>query len=101
MQKEIHEQPRAIGDTLEAIIDAAAFEPELFGKDARELLAGVEGVQILACGTSFYAGSVARDWTEAISGLPCSVEIARESRYRQAVASARHLRAAAAQAGDS
>jgi glucosamine--fructose-6-phosphate aminotransferase (isomerizing) len=100
MQKEIHEQPRAIGDTLEAIIDAAAFEPELFGKDARELLAGVEGVQILACGTSFYAGSVARYWIEAISGLPCSVEIASEYRYRQAVANPRHLVVTISQSGE-
>jgi glucosamine--fructose-6-phosphate aminotransferase (isomerizing) len=100
MQKEIHEQPRAIGDTLEAIIDAAAFEPELFGKDARELLAGVEGVQILACGTSFYAGSVARYWIEAISSLPCSVEIASEYRYRQAVANPRHLVVTISQSGE-
>src|SRR5690606_19615950 len=100
MQKEIHEQPRAGGDTLEAIIDAAAFEPELFGKDARELLAGVEGVQILACGTSFYAGSVARYWIEAISGLPCSVEIASEYRYRQAVANPRHLVVTISQSGE-
>ena len=100
MQKEIHEQPRAVGDTLEAIIDAAAFEPELFGKDARELLAGVEGVQILACGTSFYAGSVARYWIEAISGLPCSVEIASEYRYRQAVANPRHLVVTISQSGE-
>ncbi len=100
MQKEIHEQPRAIGDTLEAIIDAAAFEPELFGKDARQVLGGVDGVQILACGTSFYAGSVARYWIEAIGGLPCSVEIASEYRYRAAVANPKHLVVTISQSGE-
>ncbi|TYT26091.1 glutamine--fructose-6-phosphate transaminase (isomerizing) [Luteimonas viscosa] len=100
MQKEIHEQPRAIADTLEAIIDANAFEPALFGKDAGEVLAGVEGVQILACGTSFYAGSVARYWIEAISGLPCSVEIASEYRYRKAVANPKQLIVTISQSGE-
>ncbi|WP_202839716.1 glutamine--fructose-6-phosphate transaminase (isomerizing) [Luteimonas saliphila] len=100
MQKEIHEQPRAIADTLEAIIDASAFEPALFGKDTDEVLAGVEGVQILACGTSFYAGSVARYWIEAISGLPCSVEIASEYRYRKAVANPKQLIVTISQSGE-
>src|SRR3546814_9533340 len=79
MQKEIHEQPRAIADTIEAVIDAGGFSAELFGKDAADVLADVEGVQILACGTRFYSGSVARYWIEAITGLPCNVEIASES----------------------
>ena len=100
MQKEIHEQPRAIGDTLEAIIDANAFEPTLFGRDGAQVLDGVEGVQILACGTSFYAGSVARYWIEAISGLPCSVEIASEYRYRQAVANPKQLVVTISQSGE-
>ncbi len=100
MQKEIHEQPRAIGDTLEAIIDANGFEPELFGADAGTVLREVEGVQILACGTSFYAGSVARYWIEAISGLPCSVEIASEYRYRKAVANPKHLVVTISQSGE-
>jgi len=100
MQKEIHEQPRAIGDTLEAIIDANAFTPELFGQDAEAVLREVDGVQILACGTSFYAGSVARYWIEAISGLPCSVEIASEYRYRKAVANPRHLIVTISQSGE-
>jgi glucosamine--fructose-6-phosphate aminotransferase (isomerizing) len=100
MQKEIHEQPRAIGDTLEAIIDANGFEPALFGAQAEQVLREVDGVQILACGTSFYAGSVARYWIEAISGLPCSVEIASEYRYRQAVANPRHLIVTISQSGE-
>ena len=100
MQKEIHEQPRALADTIEAIIDAAAFEPTLFGKDAAAVLREVEGVQILACGTSFYAGSVARYWIEAISGLPCTVEIASEYRYRTAVANPKHLIVTISQSGE-
>lgn len=100
MQKEIHEQPRALADTMEAIIDAAAFEPTLFGKDADDVLREVEGVQILACGTSFYAGSVARYWIESISGLPCSVEIASEYRYRKAVANPKHLIVTISQSGE-
>jgi len=85
MQKEIHEQPRALADTIEAMTDAARFDPALFGADAAEVLGAVNGVQILACGTSYYAGCVARDWIEAIAGLPCQVEIASEYRYRQIV----------------
>ncbi|TDK29404.1 glutamine--fructose-6-phosphate transaminase (isomerizing) [Luteimonas terrae] len=100
MQKEIHEQPRALADTIEAIIDAAAFEPALFGKDADDVLREIEGVQILACGTSFYAGSVARYWIEAISGLPCTVEIASEYRYRTAVANPKHLIVTISQSGE-
>ncbi|MCD9047355.1 glutamine--fructose-6-phosphate transaminase (isomerizing) [Luteimonas sp. MHLX1A] len=100
MQKEIHEQPRAVADTMEAIIDAATFEPTLFGADAADVFAGVEGVQILACGTSYYAGSVARYWIEAIAGLPCSVEIASEYRYRKAVANPKHLIVTISQSGE-
>jgi glucosamine--fructose-6-phosphate aminotransferase (isomerizing) len=100
MQKEIHEQPRAIADTIEAIIDDMGFSPELFGKDAEGVLAGVEGVQILACGTSYYAGSIARYWIEAVAGLPCSVEIASEYRYRTAVANPKHLIVTISQSGE-
>ena len=100
MQKEIHEQPRAVADTMEAIIDAAAFEPTLFGADAAGVFEGIEGVQILACGTSYYAGSVARYWIEAIAGLPCSVEIASEYRYRKAVANPKHLIVTISQSGE-
>ncbi|UNK42025.1 glutamine--fructose-6-phosphate transaminase (isomerizing) [Luteimonas sp. S4-F44] len=100
MQKEIHEQPRALGDTLEAIIDAAAFAPALFGDADGQVLGEIEGVQILACGTSFYAGSVARYWIESIAGLPCSVEIASEYRYREAVANPKHLIVTISQSGE-
>ncbi|MGQ4661074.1 glutamine--fructose-6-phosphate transaminase (isomerizing) [Lysobacter sp. F6437] len=100
MQKEIHEQPRAIADTIEAVIDNAGFAPELFGADAAEVLRDIEGVQILACGTSYYAGMTARYWIEAITGLPCSVEIASEYRYRTAVANPKHLVVTISQSGE-
>ena len=100
MQKEIHEQPRAIADTIEAVIDANGFTPLLFGADAAAVLADVEGVQILACGTSYYAGMVARYWIEAIAGIPCQVEIASEYRYRAAVANPRHLVVTLSQSGE-
>ncbi len=100
MQKEIHEQPRALGDTLEAAIDAGGFPATLFGKNAEAVLKDIEGVQILACGTSYYAGLTARYWIEAIAGLPCSVEIASEYRYRAAYANPKHLIVTISQSGE-
>lgn len=100
MQKEIHEQPRAIADTIEAVMDGNAFSPALFGAKAEEVLGAIEGVQILACGTSYYAGLTARYWIEAIAGLPCSVEIASEYRYRKAVANPKHLVVTISQSGE-
>jgi glucosamine--fructose-6-phosphate aminotransferase (isomerizing) len=99
MQKEIHEQPRALADTIEAAMDGG-FLPELFGKNAEAVLREVEGVQILACGTSYYAGMTARYWIEAIAGLPCSVEIASEYRYRAAYANPKHLIVTISQSGE-
>ncbi|MEN5264948.1 glutamine--fructose-6-phosphate transaminase (isomerizing) [Stenotrophomonas sp. TWI587] len=100
MQKEIHEQPRALGDTIEAAIDAGGFPATLFGKNAEAVLSGIEGVQIIACGTSYYAGLTARYWIEAIAGLPCSVEIASEYRYRAAYANPKHLIVTISQSGE-
>ena len=99
MQKEIHEQPRAIADTIEAVVDGG-FSPTLFGVNAEAALKDIEGVQILACGTSYYAGMTARYWLEAISGLPCSVEIASEYRYRDAYANPKHLIVTISQSGE-
>jgi len=100
MQKEIHEQPRAIADTIEQVIANNGFVPQLFGVNAEAMLADIEGVQILACGTSYYAGLTARYWIEAIAGLPCSVEIASEYRYRAAVANPKHLVVTISQSGE-
>ena len=82
MQKEIFEQPKAIADTLDGV---GGLDPTLFGDDAAEVFAGVERVLILACGTSYYSGSTARYWLEAIAGIPTTVEIASEYRYRESV----------------
>ncbi|WP_225042748.1 glutamine--fructose-6-phosphate transaminase (isomerizing) [Xanthomonas campestris] len=100
MQKEIHEQPRALADTIEAAIDAKGFPASLFGPTADTVLRDIEGVQILACGTSYYAGLTARYWIEAIAGLPCSVEIASEYRYRAAYANPKHLIVTISQSGE-
>ncbi|MEL1265405.1 glutamine--fructose-6-phosphate transaminase (isomerizing) [Pseudoxanthomonas putridarboris] len=99
MQKEIHEQPRALADTIEAAIENG-FTPQLFGDNAETVLKDIEGVQILACGTSYYAGLTARYWIEAIAGLPCSVEIASEYRYRAAYANPKHLVVTISQSGE-
>ena len=100
MQKEIHEQPRAIGDTLDGIVEAGNFDPALFGADAAEVLADVESVQILACGTSYYAGMTARYWIEDIAGIPCAVDIASEYRYRRVVSSPKQLIVTISQSGE-
>lgn len=100
MQKEIHEQPRAIADTIEAVMNDGAFLPALFGRDAEAVLRDIEGVQILACGTSYYAGLTARYWIEAIAGLPCQVEVASEYRYRKAVANPKQLIVTISQSGE-
>ena len=82
MQKEIFEQPRAIADTLESV---GGIGPDLFGAAAEQLLAGVNEVRVLACGTSYYSGMVARLWIEAVAGMPAQAEIASEYRYRDSV----------------
>ncbi len=99
MQKEIYEQPKALSDTIDQVLEDG-LTPELFGEKAEELLRGIEGVQILACGTSYYAGSVARYWLESIAGIPASVEIASEYRYRDAVANPGNLIVTISQSGE-
>ena len=100
MQKEIHEQPRALADTLEGVTDLGRFDTQLFGEDAAGVLDGIDSVQILACGTSYYAGLVARYWLEDIAGIPCSVDIASEYRYRKVVANPRQLVVTISQSGE-
>jgi glucosamine--fructose-6-phosphate aminotransferase (isomerizing) len=82
MQKEIFEQPRAVSDTLEPV---AGIAPGLFGPGAAELLPRIKSVLVLACGTSWHAGLVARHWLETLAGVRCNVEIASEYRYRTSV----------------
>jgi glucosamine--fructose-6-phosphate aminotransferase (isomerizing) len=97
MQKEIFEQPRAIGDTLGQI---EAIEPALFGAGAEEVLPRIDSVLILACGTSYYAGCVARHWIESIAQVPVNVEIASEYRYRQSVPNKGTLVVVVSQSGE-
>ncbi len=97
MQKEIFEQPRALADTLEGV---AGISPELFGDGAHAVFKDIERVLILACGTSFYSGSTARYWLEAIAGIPTSVEVASEYRYRTSVPDPKTLVVTISQSGE-
>jgi len=99
MQKEIHEQPKALADTIEQVLEES-FSPALFGADAADIFANIKGIQILACGTSYYAASTARYWLESISKLPCNVEIASEYRYRDAVPHPDYLVVTISQSGE-
>jgi len=85
MLKEIHEQPRAIADTLEGRIGNGRVLPAAFGVEAEALFSRVRRVQIVACGTSYHAGMVARYWFEEILGLPCATEVSSEFHYRRPV----------------
>ncbi|MED5606416.1 glutamine--fructose-6-phosphate transaminase (isomerizing) [Pseudomonas sp. JH-2] len=83
MLKEIHEQPKVVQRTLEGRLGAGQVLVENFGPNAAELFARVRNVQIVACGTSYHAGLVARYWLEELTGIPCQVEVASEFRYRK------------------
>ena len=85
MLKEIHEQAQAVADTLEGRIAGGRILTQIFGVDAERLLADTRAVHIIACGTSYHAGLVARYWIEQLAGVPCSAEIASEYRYRDPV----------------
>lgn len=100
MQKEIFEQPEALANTLEMIGSSKSIQPGIFGADAANLLADVDHILILACGTSSHSGYTARYWLEAIAGIPCTVEIASEYRYRTSVPNQRQLIVAISQSGE-
>jgi glucosamine--fructose-6-phosphate aminotransferase (isomerizing) len=97
MQKEIFEQPRALADTLEGV---DGISPELFGTGAHAVFKQCDRVLILACGTSYYSGSTARYWLESIAGIPTTVEIASEYRYRDSVPDPRTLVVTITQSGE-
>ncbi len=97
MQKEIFEQPRAIGDTLEGV---NGFVPELFGDAAGQTFQDIDSVLILACGTSYYSGCTAKYWLESIAGIPTQVEVASEYRYRTSVPNPRTLVVTITQSGE-
>ena len=100
MQKEIFEQPQALAATLEMIGGAQALTPNLFGVAGPQMLHDVPSVLILACGTSYHAGLVARYWIEQLAGIACKVEIASEYRYRVSVPNPQQLVVAISQSGE-
>lgn len=99
MQKEIHEQPRAIADTAEVFLDGG-FIPENFGKNAKSVFESIRSVKILACGTSYYAALTAKYWLESIAKIPADVEIASEYRYRSVIADPDQLVITISQSGE-
>ncbi len=100
MLKEIHEQPRAIANTLRGRIGSDHIYEQAFGVAADEVFANVAAVQIVACGTSYHSGLVARYWIEEYAGIPCAVEIASEFRYRKLVVAKDTLFVTISQSGE-
>lgn len=100
MLKEIHEQPAVVQRTLEGRLSHNQVLVEAFGPGAAELFAKVRNVQIVACGTSYHAGMVARYWLEELAGIPCQVEVASEFRYRKVVVQPDTLFVSISQSGE-
>ena len=100
MQKEIHEQPQALANTLESVCNSQSLVPGIFGAEAAATFADIDSILILACGTSHHAGLVARYWLEEIAGIRCSVEIASEYRYRTSVPNPKTLVVVISQSGE-
>jgi glucosamine--fructose-6-phosphate aminotransferase (isomerizing) len=97
MQKEIFEQPKAVADTID---QADSVDPQRFGESAADVFKKIDRVLVLACGTSYYAGCVACQWVEAIAGIPATVEVASEYRYRKSVPDANTLVVVVSQSGE-
>lgn len=100
MIKETYEQPDSIAATLEGRIVHNRILAESFGTEAPNILPGIEAIQIIACGTSYHSGMVARYWFEEIAGIPCQVEIASEFRYRNSVVLPNSLLITLSQSGE-
>ncbi|HHJ14576.1 MAG TPA: glutamine--fructose-6-phosphate transaminase (isomerizing) [Gammaproteobacteria bacterium] len=100
MLKEIFEQPRAVANTLEGRLFEGRVLESAFGASAGEIFDQIQGVHIIACGTSFHAGLVARYWMESLAGIPCSVEVASEFRYRRPVVRKHSLIVTISQSGE-
>lgn len=100
MLKEIHEQPKVVQRTLEGRLGQQQVLVQAFGPQAAELFAKVRNVQIVACGTSYHAGMVARYWLEGLAGIPCQVEVASEFRYRKVVVQPDTLFVSISQSGE-
>ncbi len=100
MQKEIFEQPNAVAETLEGRLLGETVLASAFGHNADEVFDQVQGIHIIACGTSYHAGLVAKYWFESLAAIPCSVEVASEFRYRHPVARKNSLIIAISQSGE-
>ncbi len=100
MEKEIFEQPRALLDTLEGRIYKGTVLEAAFGIQAERIFKNIHAVQIVACGTSYHAGLVARYWLEGLAKIPCAVEVASEFRYRQPLANPNTLFVTLSQSGE-
>lgn len=100
MLKEIYEQPSAINNTLEGRLSSDTVLDETFGNGAAELFQKVKHVQIVACGTSYHSGMVARYWLESLGGISCNVEIASEFRYRKSFVQPNSLLVSISQSGE-
>ncbi|MCS4309581.1 glucosamine--fructose-6-phosphate aminotransferase (isomerizing) [Rheinheimera pacifica] len=100
MLKEIYEQPNAINNTLEGRLSSDSVMDETFGNGAAELFKQVKHVQIVACGTSYHSGMVARYWLESLGGISCNVEIASEFRYRKSFVQPNSLLVSISQSGE-
>jgi len=100
MLKEIYEQSKSITDCLEGRITADDILDSIFGPSAADIFSRVENIQIIACGTSYHAGYVAKYWIEALLELPCQIEVASEFRYRKAVVPKNTLFVTLSQSGE-
>ena len=100
MQKEIFEQPQVLRDTFEGRLGRAQVLEQAFGVNAKTTFDQVDAVTIVACGTSYYAASVARYWIEELAGIPCQVEIASEFRYRKVAVTNNNLFVTITQSGE-
>ena len=100
MHKEIFDQPDALNSTLEGRVEHDVLLPEIFGFKAKDILPKVRHVQIVACGTSFYAGLAAKYWLEGFAGISCDVEVASEFRYRTHVVPPNSLFVTISQSGE-
>lgn len=100
MLKEIYQQPDAINATAHKLVVDDEINPHAFGAEAVDVFTQVENIQIIACGTSYHAGCVAKYWFEAITAIPCQVEIASEFRYRKFVVPKNTLFVTLSQSGE-
>ena len=100
MLKEIHEQTKVLGNTLQGRVSKNAVLEEAFGTEVKSIFDQVESIQILACGTSYHAGMIAKYWFEDWAGIPCAVEVASEFRYRKTVVRPNTLFVSVSQSGE-